>query len=325
MLKSTSLRVLLLASTATLGMVSGAQAVVFDGTLFYTLFSGGLNVNKIDYSYDDSTFTFSLGSSVNIASTPGADGIIFAPNGNLLIGGQGTSSVYEVDPDTGAIVDTQATGAPSYHLTTRAGLIYTSDFGGALKTIDFPMTTTTTTPISGDEGGVTQIAFNAIGASYYVNGAPNGGGNIGTIDLGTGVTSRLHSSVESAHGMIYDPFTDLITLFGAGKTGTLDSAGVLKQAATDFTCDFDQGAVDGLGHALIAGCSSITFLDYSISGDITAPDHVFVVGGFSGIDDVAPLVGEGAPPTHDVPEPSSLGLMLGSLIGLAYIRRRRAV
>lgn len=324
MLKSSAMRVLLLAGTATLGTVSSAQATVFDGTLLYTLFTGGPNVNKIDYSYDDTTNTFTLGSTVNIASTPGADGIIFAPNGNLLIGGQGTGNVFEVDPDTGVIVDTQPTGAPSFHLTTRAGLIYTSDFGGALKTIDFPMTTVTTTPISGDDTGVTQIAFDAIGASYYVNGSPNGGGNIGTIDLVTGLTTRLHTGVESAHGMIYDPFTDLITLFGAGKTGTLDSTGVLKQAATDFTCDFDQGAVDGLGHALVAGCSSITFIDYSISGDITAPDHVIVVGGFGGIDDVAPLIGEGAPPI-DVPEPETLGLMLGSLLVLGFIRRRRVV
>lgn len=321
MLKSQTIRGLMMTGAATLALVSGAQATVFDGTLFYTNFTGGPNVNKIDYSYDDTTNAFSLTNQANVASTNGADGIIFAPNGNLLIGGQGSGNVYEVSPTTGAVLDTQATGAASYHLTLRAGTIYTSDFGGALKTLDFPMTTTTTTTITGDDNGVTQIAFNAIGASYYVNGNPNGGGNIGTIDLATGVTTRLFSSVESAHGMIYDPFTNLITLFGAGKTGTLDSAGVLKQAASDFTCDFDQGAVDGKGHALVAGCSSITFIDYSLSGDITAPDFFTVVTGFGGIDDVAPLVGEGSQ-TGTVPEPTTLGLLAAGLLGLRSLRRK---
>lgn len=321
MLKSQTIRGLMMTGAATLALVSGAQATVFDGTLFYTNFTGGPNVNKIDYSYDDATNAFSLTNQANVASTNGADGIIFAPNGNLLIGGQGSGNVYEVSPTTGAVLDTQATGAASYHLTLRAGKIYTSDFGGALKTLDFPMTTTTTTAITGDDDGVTQIAFDDIGASYYVNGNPNGGGNIGTIDLATGVTTQLHVGVESAHGMIYDPFTDLITLFGAGKTGTLDSEGVLKQAAADFACDFDQGAVDGLGHALVAGCGSITFIDYSLSSDITAPDFFTVVTGFGGIDDVAPLVGEGSQ-TGTVPEPTTLGLLAAGLLGLRSLRRK---
>lgn len=304
--------------------IPGAHATLFEGTLYYTNFSGGANVNKIDYSYQSVGNVFNLSNQANVASTNGADGIIFAPDGNLLIGGQGTGNVYEVNPTTGALLDTQNTGAPSFHLTLKSGKIYTSDFGGALKTIDFPMTTVTTTPISGSETGVTQIAFDAGGNAYYVQGSPNGNGNIGTIDLGTGVTTRLFSTVTSAHGMVFDPFSGLITMFGAGKTGTLSSGGTLKQSATPFTCDFDQGAVDGRGHALVAGCGSITFIDYSVSGDITAPDYFTVVGGFANIDDVAPLVGEGSVPPPSVPEPATLGLLAAGLIGLRPFRSRRS-
>ena len=122
-----------------------------------------------------------------------------------------------------------------------------------------------------------------------------------------------------------------MTLFGAGKTGTFSQAGgagTFKQSAVDFACDFDQGAVDGQGHALVAGCDAITFIDYRASGDITAPNYVtsrFNIGDFffTYIDDVAPLSGLGSQnPT--VPEPTTIALLGSGLVGAAIRRRRQA-
>ena len=325
----------LLAAVAVSSALAGtAQATVFSGDLYYTYYTGGANVWKIGFSYDDSTNVAGLGAATHIASTPGADGIIFAPNGNLLIGGQGSGSVYEVTTG-GAPVASQATGAPSYHLTLNPNnlTVYTSDFGGALKKLSLPIGSgVTTTPILGDETGVTQVAFGTGGSVFYVQGSPNGFGNLGTIDLGTGVTTRLHSSVQPAHGLIYDPFTGLMTMFGAGRTGTMsavDGSGLLTSGSVFGVGDFDQGAVDGFGHALVAGSSAITFIDYSLSNDITDPDFVFnfftSANGisFSGIDDVAPLVGPGSNP-NPTPEPASLALLGLGLAGLAGFRRQKS-
>src|SRR5262245_5144554 len=72
-----------------------ARADAVDVTLYFTTFNGGNNVNSVHFNYNGlSTVTF--GAINNIAATPGADGIIFAPDGDLLIGGQG-NAVYKVN------------------------------------------------------------------------------------------------------------------------------------------------------------------------------------------------------------------------------------
>lgn len=322
MMKLRTLALALSAMTA-----SSAFAQTFSGTLFYTNYTGGQNVNKVDYTYDSVTQAFGLASAVNVASLPGADGIVFDSKGNLLVGGQGTGFVYQVNPLTGSVLSQGASGAPSYHLTLDPGgnKVYTSDFGGALHTLALTpgVQNATTTAISGGDNGITQLAFGNAGTVFYVNGSPNGFGNLGTINLATGVTTRLYSSVAPAHGLIYDPFTGLMTMFGDGYVGTMnatDGAG-LKTFQTGV-CDFDQGAVDGHGHALVAGCSGITFIDYSATHDITSASNVIrYIGGFYGIDDVAPLVGAGS--ALPVPEPSTYALMLAGIGVVACVTRRR--
>ena len=324
----------ILAGAILLFLGGQVSAAVFTGTVYYTYFTGGQNVWSVGYSYDEATQAFSLNTPQNIASTNGADGIIFAPNGNLLIGGQGSGNVYEVNRATGAVVNTQNTGTPSFHLTLDPGgnTVYTSDFGGRLNKVAIPIGSgNTPTNISGDETGITQVAFGTGGTVFYVQGSPNGFGNLGTIDLATGVTDRLYSSVRPAHGLVFDPFTDLITMFGAGATGTMDAtdgSGLLTSGLVFGVGDFDQGAVDGFGHALVAGSGAITFIDYHLSGDITNPNFVanrFSAGGvsFSGIDDVAPLTGPGSNP-NPIPEPSTFVLLALGIAGLLISRRASA-
>jgi hypothetical protein len=314
---------------AMMGLTTAHAAAIFSGTLYYTNFQGGGdNVNKVAFSYNQGTQTLTLGPAVGIAATPGADGIIFAPDGNLLVGGQTSQKVYDVNPTTGTFTSVApgSAGADqnSYHLALDPSgtKFYTSDFGGALDTVPLPFGTLgSTRTISGGDTGVTQIAFGT-GTSnvFYVDGQPNGFGNIGLINIATGVTTRLFTNIQPAHGLIYDPFTGLMTMFGAGEVGTMTTSGTGLKISSSLNSDFDQGAVDGFGHALIAGNNEITFLDYSISHDITHPDKVIIETGFNNIDDVAPLTGVGS----NTPEPGSIFLVGTALAGLIFGLKKRA-
>lgn len=317
-----------LAAFGLLGSSMAFADAIFNGVLFYTNFQGGGdNVNKVSYSYDQTTMTLTMGAHVGIAATPGADGIIFDPAGNLLVGGQG-SGVFEVNPNngsfTGVLPGSTGQNQSSYHLALDPSgtKFYTSNFEGALDTVALPFGTQgSTKAVTGGDTGVTQVAFASNGTAYYVDGNPNCCGNVGTINLSTGVTTRLFSSVAPAHGIINDPFTNLITLFGGGWVGTIDPTSNTLKTDNIGTANFDQGATDGFGHALIAGGDGVTFIDYSISGDITHPDKVIFESGFANIDDVAPLAGAGSNP-NTVPEPASYLLFGTALLGLALVGKR---
>src|SRR6266851_3694100 len=70
-----------------------AHAATISGTFYYTII--GNPVKKASYSYDGTIF--SVGGQTVVATTPGADGIIGAPDGDLLVGGE-NGEVYKVRP-----------------------------------------------------------------------------------------------------------------------------------------------------------------------------------------------------------------------------------
>lgn len=310
-----------------------SRADMFTGTLYYTDYAGTPNVNSVNYTYNDTSHSLTVSLPHPIATTPGADGIIFAPDGSLLVGGQGTGDVFKVDPTNGSYYGRSADGQ-SYHLALDPSgtKVYTSNFEGPLAVLPLTGGTTlgngTTYAVHGGDTGVTQLAFAPNGKVFYTDGNPNGFGNFGTIDisnLSNIQTTRLQTDLRPAHGIIYDSFTDTIDLFGAGSVAVMDAATGAKLGERDgINADFDQGSVDGQGHAFIAGNGDLTFIDYSQSHNLADPNNpTFIVGGFGNIDDLAPLSGLGS--NASTPEPSSMTLLgLGAAGLFLGYRRRRA-
>lgn len=334
------------------GAGRSAYAAIFVGTVHYTHFTGGgPNVLKVGFTYSDTTGTLTYGAITPVATLAGADGILFAPNGNLLVTSNTVPSVYRLNATSGALLQTVATGGTTdFHMAIDPSgtKLYSSDrytrLTGPLDTFAISPTgvlsPATTSGITGGDTDVTQLAFDPLsGNVMYTNGGPNAFGSVGLFTFGgTNTTAQLIAPgvVPAAHGIIYDPLTTQMTMFGGGEVATLNahagSSALITASLKEFDVpgvgDFDQGAVDGFGHAFIAGDGKITFIDYSTTGDITSPLNTIIIRtddglgtGFGAIDDIAPLVGLGG--SSGVPEPSSLAVF-GILFALFSVYAARS-
>src|SRR5579863_10250059 len=191
-----------------------ARAGTIDDSLYFTTFNGGGDdVWKTTATYDgDGTSgsgTFSPGAPTNLAATPGSDGIVLNPNNNqLLVGGQGAGSIYQVNPAGGNSWTTLNAGMNTYEITVdpNKNVVWGGGSeGGATTITSVPINPTggspTLTPVSGDDTTVTHITFVpgltmtgcATGheCAFYTRGGDGGGGNVGVIDLTTGKTTAI--------------------------------------------------------------------------------------------------------------------------------------
>ncbi len=208
-----------------------AMADPVSGTLYYTTFAGGTNVHKVDYAYDGGALptSFVLSGNTGLAATVGADGIIFAPDTNLLVGGQGPGGPF------GAVHEITAAGAPvtdsaiasttgAFHLELDPSLtkMYTSNCCGGSGVTEIPLaggglsgganTFHPTTLASGVAVHVTGMAW--IGSqAYYTGAGASGTGDFGTIDTTTWIATPLLTALPAAHGIVFDSFTGDLMLF----------------------------------------------------------------------------------------------------------------
>jgi len=295
--------------------------------MYYTTFSGGVDVHKVDFSYNG-TNSFTLTNNTGLASTPGADGIVFTSDGFLAVGGQG-GAVYRVNPTTGAFTSQSTNGPAAFHMSVAPdGSIIAASIPG--QPVRFNSTLTNNgTPLTfggGLDSVLDTIVFDKNGQGWYTDSSSGGFGNFGKVTLNlvanTYSTTRLITNLPAAHGMAYDSYSQNLILFGDGHITQVDLAGNIVGDLSGFAGTFDQGAVDGAGHIFAANNNgNLTFIDYTTTKNIVTRDFISTQFLAANLDDVAPLSGLGS---SGVPEPSTMALLgAGGLSWVVYRLRRR--
>jgi hypothetical protein len=235
-----------------------------------------------------------VGTTRVVANLPAADGLAFAPDGDLLVGGAKTGKIFKVNPKTGAVTSVPSGIATAFHVTVSpdGSKAWTAGLPGTLASVPLkPFGPGTPEPLHGDDRAITTVGF-APGRTFYTASNSLGSGNFGTVDLATLRTTRLQTDLRGAHGFTYDPFSKDILLFGSFAVVQIDPAQpqsvVSLQPVPDMA--FDQGVADGLGHVLAASNTGFVVLfDYSASGVIgdksTTVSKAFLD---TNLDDIAP-------------------------------------
>lgn len=288
--------------------VAAAPAQILNKTLTYSRFAGPPNnVLRVVFTYDAGLSTVGFGPRIPVASLPGADGLLFAPDGHLIVGGQ-TDAVHRVDPVTGTFTSVTTGGGVAFHvMLDPSGLkIWTASDPIPGTFADVPILPVfangTQHAIGGDDPGVTHLAF--VGnQAFYTLSLPTGPGNFGTFDVNTLTTTRLAANVPWAHGMTLDCFTGDLIAYANNSVAQIDPVSHAVVSLLDTSAlghlELDQGTSDGDGRLYIASNTGhMLFIDLTASGLVGSPAN-FVAAPFldAALDDIAPDCGLGAPPT----------------------------
>jgi hypothetical protein len=301
--------------------VSGGKGAA--GAMYFTTYQDQA-IYKVAVRYSQGHPQF--GTQKVIARLPAADGVVFTPAGKALVGGQATGVVQEVDPANGAVTQVPSGCGNSFLLASAPSghTVYTAGLPGALCAVPVdPLRPGSVVPLRGDDTQVTDIAFDAQGQAFYTTGVVSGTGNFGSIDLATGVTTRLLSGIDAGHGMAFDPYSQTLFLFGDASIFQIDPRhpqAVLSSMVVP-SAQLDNGTTDGIGHLYVASnTGELVVVDYHQSMRLGDPRNVVTqLTLHNALDDVAPLIGPGAAGTRQTwAEPAAVALGLLAVVAALY-------
>jgi len=301
------------------------------GDLFYTTFAGHSRVFEVSFDFTGAAFT--LGASTALTGIPplvGSDGLVFAPDGNLLVGEQ-SNNLAEITT-AGTFVKGVKPGSLAYSLAlssdAKDATVYTLCNGGcgshAISAVTLSggglSSNGVAYTVSGSDTDIRGLTFDPVNDTWYYGAAGDGAlGDFGTIVFNdvthTAVTTVLLTKVP-AHDVWFDSFTGDIMMNGQNAISQYDPTTNSIISTIKGTGPFDNAETDGHGHLFVASNNGgLEFVDYDKSGLIGAAGN-FAAEPFlaKNLDDIAPVAGT---ETTHVPESSGVLLLGTAFLGLA--------
>jgi hypothetical protein len=264
--------VAVLAATVTLAQPAQSASQV----LYYTTFRPPA-LKSITYSLQGDQLLTGLPKVV--ATLPGADGLAWAPDGDLLVGGETSAVISKVHVADGSVkaVPAGVAAAEQINVWPDGVHAYTSGIPGDLARFSIsPFSAGTKVPLHGDDTAITGVGFTPTHGAFYTTGDRKGNGNFGSFDISTAATRRTLSGLRGAHGIMFDPFTGDLFLVGSFVIEQIDPANpeAVLSVLNVPGMVFDQGLADGHGHLLVTSNTGfLVYVDYA-STKLVAAAHV---------------------------------------------------
>lgn len=286
-----------------------------------TLGAANYNVFEANFSYNVTSYTpptgsFTINSITGIANLSGADGIVFLPDGNLMVGGQSTQNAFEITTG-GTLVKTVATGTGSYSLALNSAqtavfqswngvsqggstaLAEINLTGGGLSAAGTALAVVCAAANPTCSTDVRAVTFDTTnGKWYYGTAGDNQTGEFGTVAFNAGcppacttatLTRLLPANADFPwdHDVQYDPFTNTIL---ANSGSVIEELDPTTGALVGFRFTPSGGVselYDNLDTCINAGCAasgagtgSGIYLTSSNTGDVTFIDDNSGLGPF---------------------------------------------
>lgn len=224
--------------------------------LYYSMASATGGVSQLSVDYDGASMI--LAPSTALVRNLDADGLLFLPNGNLLVGGP---TIRQIDPVTGTQIGPVINTRGNHLVLDPDGeRVWTSRDQGPLLEVPLnPFGTIISHPVA---GGVTTLAFDRNGDAWYVSGA-----NFGRIDLATFTTDVVLTGLPTVRRLLQDPYTGDIILAGNDTITQFDPVQMRVVSSCVIGGSRNDIALDGNGHLYAADMNGfLTFIDYSATG-----------------------------------------------------------
>ncbi len=237
----------------------------------------------------------------------GADSLLFEPTGKLILTGLGSPNIYRLDPtapggaaNTGTQVNTTPlAGSAADPAIDAAGInVYVTNFGNGINVVNRSTGAVTTHSLSGISE-ISGIAFDTTGQLWVTDFS---GHTVGLANLSLNTYTPLCVGVATGiggpDGLSFDPASGELYVSGqANNTITQLTIGpslcVVSHVFSLVNFVHPDGiAADGIGGVYMAGqTGTLERLD-----TLTSAEDVIATG-ISGLDDIAPAFGLGAPDT----------------------------